>query len=304
MLPAERKGNALAIRQNNYFEQKKALIQDETVQLKLSDNDLMIAQAGVSEKPIRLVPEKELLNNVAVASKFICRDVGIRSWDNAEVMKYDAVRFFTTLKTYYKEFTFKEVKLAFELAMVGQLDEWLPKDKNGNPDKNHYQAFSLEYVTKILNAYKSKKNNVWFKARKALPPVVKVVTKEEKEFYRKSFIQDIYNAFELYKKDGTEPAFVLSVFIKEFLAQGVITEIPKPKSIAIEKAYRLAVTSGNKEERKTISEQYHKLTGRGRTAKVGDMLLHRAQAVQNNITIRECFDEIISSKKDIKTIIK
>jgi len=304
MLPAERKGNALAVRQNQYLEEKRTILQDETVQLKLSENDLMIAQAGVSETPIRAVPEKELLNTVAVASKFICRDVGIRSWDNAEIMKYDAVRFFTTLRTYYKDLTFKEVKIAFELALVGQLDEWLPKDRNGQPDKNHYQAFSLEYVTKILNAYKSKKNGVWFKARRALPAPVHVVTAEEKAHYRNSFLNDIYKAFENYKADGTHPHFILSIFAQEFVAQGLIDELPKPKSIAVQKAYKIAQQSNDKRERKAISEQYHDSQKRGRAGKLGDMLLHRAQNVQNNITIREIFDDLIEQKKDIRTVIK
>ena len=49
------------------------------------------------------------------------------------------------------------------------MDDFLPRDKQGNPDKNHYQQFNSEYLSKILNAYKRKQNVVIDKAFKALP---------------------------------------------------------------------------------------------------------------------------------------
>ena len=65
--------------------------------------------------------------------------------------------------------TLADIKIAFELATTGELDEFLPKDKYGNPDKNHYQQFNADYFAKILKAYKQKQNVVIDKAFKVLP---------------------------------------------------------------------------------------------------------------------------------------
>lgn len=302
MLPVEIKQNFLAKRREVYNDQKMAILQSQHVQLKLSENELIIAQTGIGLS-IKQANEKELISAVAVASKFICRDVGIRTWDNKEVMKYDAVRFFNILRRYYNDLTFSEVKMAFELALVGQLDEWLPKDRNGEPDKNHYQSFSLEYITKILNAYKSKKNKIWFKARKSLPVPITTATKEEKEMYRKAFLNDIYIAFDAYVQHGKRPRFILNIFIKEFVNQGLIKEVPPAKSLAFEAAKLIAETSIDKKERKAVKDQYDEMI-KSKMQNVGDMLLNRAQNIQNNTTISEIFDDLVQQKKDIRTVIK
>lgn len=297
MLPAVKKSNALSTyKQDYYLEQKAALLQAAEVQIKLSDNDLMIAQAGI-ETPIRKIADQELVKKVATATKFICRDIGVKDWNNAEVMKYDATRFFDTLKKYYKDFSFKEVKLAFELAAVGELDEWLPRDKNGNPDKNHYQAFSLEYYTKILNAYRAKKNKVWFKARKALPAPVNVITEEQKAANKKAFIEDIYKAFYNYRDNGVEPRFILSIFINEFIQQGALEKKPEPSKSAIDRAYRTFIVSdAPRIQKKGVIANYHK-------NKIDTILLSQAESIENNKAIKDYFDKLIAEKTDIKTVI-
>lgn len=73
------------------------------------------------------------------------------------------------LKRYYSDMTLADIKMAFELATTGELDEYLPKDKQGNPDKNHYQQFNADYFAKILKAYKQKQTDVIDKAYKAIP---------------------------------------------------------------------------------------------------------------------------------------
>lgn len=162
--------NQLAVRSNKHLDKKKEILKSNEVVENLNKEDLRIATSGIHD-PISELQDQMLNANIVNATKFICRDVGIQSWNDAEVMRYDAIKFIEILKRHYSELTIDEVKLAFELSIVGDLDEWLPKDKNGLPDKNHYQAFSLIYITKILNAYKSKKNKVWVKARALMPKI-------------------------------------------------------------------------------------------------------------------------------------
>ena len=59
--------------------------------------------------------------------------------------------------------------MAFEMSLTGELDDFLPKNGNGQPDRNHYQQFNAEYVCKILNAYKGRRAAVFKKAYGAIP---------------------------------------------------------------------------------------------------------------------------------------
>lgn len=58
-----------------------------------------------------------------------------------------------TVTSKYKKFSWKEILNAFQLCAMGDLDQFLPIDSKGNPDKNHYGQFSLMYINKILSAY-------------------------------------------------------------------------------------------------------------------------------------------------------
>lgn len=297
MLPIERKSNALAIRQNKYLEDKKNLLQNEHVLVKVGESDLRIANAGV-EQPIRLYEDADLINIVAKASKMICRDVGIKDWNNPEIMKYDAMRFFTTLKNYYKDLSLKEVKMAFELAAVGELDEWLPKGKGGEPDKNHYQSFSMEYYTKILKAYRVKKNKVWTKVKKALPPAEMRISDEQRKINKLAFLQDIYDAFDRYKNEGVEPNFILSIFYKEFVNRGLIDGDEPTSKKSINRAYRNVLDSdAPRKEKKAIIQAFHKNN-------ILPILMSSAESIENNERIKNYFDKIIRENLDIRLVIK
>lgn len=295
MLPIKKTGDALALRQQTWQNDKIALLSN--VSKKLNSVDLMVCQAG-AEVAIRNLEDADFIPKIATACKFICRDVGIRDWNNAEVMKYDALRFFQTIKRHYKDYTLEEIKLAFELAQIGELDEWLPKDRNGHADKNHYQAFSMEYYCKILNAYRRKKGISWHKARTALPAASVEITEEQKAENQKIFIQDIYDSFYAYKNDGINPNFALSIFINEFIAQGLIDQKPKPAELTINRAYTRILLSELPRQQKEAVKQNFSIN------KPSGMLLVEAQLSENNIAIRKIYDDLIENGTDIKTVIK
>lgn len=104
--------------------------------------------------------------------------------------------------------TLADIKLAFELATTGELDDYLPKDSQGNPDKKHYQQFNADYFAKILNAYRRKQNGVINKAYKALPEPKKELTPEEKRYYHNQAVARCREVFLQYKYTGR---FVLGV---------------------------------------------------------------------------------------------
>lgn len=111
--------------------------------------------------------------------RFIAMDVGYIIPTNPEDWAYICTRLLDILKKYYSQMTLADIKLAFELATTGELDDYLPKDSQGNPDKKHYQQFNADYFAKILNAYRRKQNGVIHKAYKALPEPKKELTPQQ-----------------------------------------------------------------------------------------------------------------------------
>lgn len=240
------------------IKQRESALINEQVRSKLTVSEFSIAIAG-TKTPLCLLPEHEVNALVMESVIFICRDVGIKTWNDEEVMAYDTIRFLKIITSHYNDFSFEEIKGAFELAAIGALNEYLPKDKNGAPDKNHYQSFSMEYYTKILNAYRSKRSHVWGKVRNALPAPEFVISQEEREANKRAFHADIYDAYINYQK-GVSPSFPISAYIRELQALGHIKELPTPGKRDIDKAYNNMILTGGlaREEKKRIIEDYDK----------------------------------------------
>lgn len=125
--------------------------------------------AASTKTQISEIDDETLVTKLANMLKYIAMDIGFIIPQITEDWQYIQARTLDILKRYYSNFTLSDIKLAFELATTGELDEFLPKDRQGNPDKNHYQQFNADYISKILNAYKRKQNVVIDKAFKVLP---------------------------------------------------------------------------------------------------------------------------------------
>lgn len=179
------------------IDQRREMINFPEVKRALNNTELGIFEAS-TKTPIRDVPQVKMIEQVEKLSKFICRDIGIK----AQIDQYDKTRFYDVLKRYYSDLTLNEIKLAFELSMVGELDAFLPKNSSGEPDKGHYQQFSVEYITKILQAYKRKKRGTVTKALNALPVHVPEFPEEEKLKLRRQFLNEFYFCFLKYKYSG------------------------------------------------------------------------------------------------------
>lgn len=240
------------------FEEKKSMLESAFVQSKLSPGEFRIAKLSVG-RTIRDIPETEIkiVNNepkevgavkqIGILSVGICKDYAIRNPDKAE-----GFRFYDILRKYYSEFTISEVRTAFELALVGALDEYLPKDKNGNPDKNSYQSFSVEFITKILNAYKKYKGRVWSKVYLITAKEERQVTEEEKEQIHKDFRKTLGGYYAEFLETGMVtinfPNYVADYLVKNGMAE------PKEMEAKHFNRARLVLGSGEKslEEKKKI----------------------------------------------------
>lgn len=164
--------------------------------------------AASTKTPIAEIDDAKLVENLSLLFKRIAIDVGYIIPQNENDWNYIQSRLLYILKRYYSDMTLADIKMAFELATTGELDEYLPKDKQGNPDKNHYQQFNADYFAKILNAYRRKQNGVINKAYKALPEPKKELTPEEKRYYHNQAVARCREVFLQYKYTGR---FVLGV---------------------------------------------------------------------------------------------
>ena len=97
--------------------------------------------------------------------------------------------------------------MAFEMSLTGELDDFLPKGRDGQPDRNHYQQFNAEYVCKILNAYKGRRAWVLKKANDAVPKPEEKPDPDRERYYRNETRKDCINAFYHYKYRGRMPQF-------------------------------------------------------------------------------------------------
>lgn len=158
--------------------------------------------AASTKTQIAEIDDATLVAKTKQMFRFIALDVGYIIPTNTDDWAYICTRLLDILKKYYSQMTLADIKLAFELATTGELDDYLPKDRNGQPDKAHYQQFNADYFAKILNAYRRKQNGVIHKAYQALPEAKKELTPEQKRYYHNDIESRNRLAFLQYKYTG------------------------------------------------------------------------------------------------------
>lgn len=120
-------------------------------------------------RPIDAYNSVELAKELRESLHWICKDVGFRSSNEADA-QYLVVRTSEILKRYYADLSLRDFRMAFEMCLTGELDEYLPRNKDGQPERNHYQNFNAEYICRILNAYRARRRQIIGKVKKAADP--------------------------------------------------------------------------------------------------------------------------------------
>lgn len=183
--------------------------------------------AASTKKQIAEIDDETLIAKTGQMFRFIAMDVGFIIPAEQNDWAYICTRLLDLLKRYYSQLTLSEVKLAFELLITGELDDYLPKDRDGNAERKHYQQFNADYFAKVLNAYCRKQNQVIGKAYTALPPPKKELTPEEKRYYNNQSVMTCLMCFLRYKYTGrlvfglTDEMFVYKWLFAVGLADGV-----------------------------------------------------------------------------------
>ena len=153
------------------------------------------------DAPIEGFDQIARMNELRKVLTGVLRDTGCKSPDETD-FRYMIVRLSEITKEYYGELTWREFRLAFTMAIAGQLDDYLPKRSDGTADRGHYQNFSIEYVCKILGAYKARRGYV---IRKANGMVVRPQVSGDPEaakLYRNNAVAGLFETFEKYCETG------------------------------------------------------------------------------------------------------
>lgn len=143
----------------------------------------------------------KLVSELKGALVWIAKDVGYRATDEAD-RQYIVIRTAELLKRYYSKLTLKDFRMAFEMSITGQLDDYLPRTRDGKPDRGHYQQFNAEYVCKILDAYTARRGAVLKKAFESVEEPEPKQADGMKVEYRKAAIAELYGYFESFKVSG------------------------------------------------------------------------------------------------------
>jgi len=175
---------------------------------------------STTAKTIYEYEAKELATDLAKAIRYIAKDIGYKI-TNENDFHYLVVRICEILKRYYAGFTLKDFRMAFEMCITGELDEYLPKGRDGHPDRSHYQQFNAEYVCKILNAYKVRRAKVLKKAYDATPEPSAKSDPEKEKGYRNTMRRNAIEAYNYYKENGRLPELSL---IREMLCYNTLSE--------------------------------------------------------------------------------
>jgi len=270
------------------LEEKKNLLELGAVLSGISEKELRIARLSlrktIAEYPLE--GGEGLPVKIKILTVGICRDFAIRG-----VTDLETFRFLDILRKYYSGFTLDEIRTAFELALIGDLDEYLPKDRNGNPDKNSYQLFSLEFITKILSAYKKHKGRIWGKVYSCSENEETQPTEEQKDQILKDFHETLHGQFNEYLETGLL-SIMFPVYTAKYLvncgkiADREVTEKHIKKSMII-----LADGLMDKKKRKNIFE--------GLEGSEANRVMTYAERIKSMELILELFEKLKNEGKSI-----
>lgn len=155
-------------------------------------------------------PGVEMAAELKAQMQWIFKDIGFRCPNEGE-MQYLVIRTAEILKRYYGMLTMKDFKLAFEFAITGELDSYLPKGRDGQPDRGHYQQFNAEYLCKILNAYRYRRAAVLRKASDAVPVVEAKANPAEVEYFKRHGKRECIETYLYFKYHDRLPAGITSI---------------------------------------------------------------------------------------------
>lgn len=221
------------------LEIRRGLIDVPEVRSALSPVETAVLEASV-QPPIKDIPTVEAVPKLREILLYVARDIGYIIPKEGDMWAYHQTRIYEVLKMYYATMSLREVKMAFELLVTGELDAFLPKDGQGNPDRKHYQQFNVEYVSKVLNAYKARRERTVSKAYQALPAPTRALSSDKEQRYADEIAEICRREYLRYKYTARidfgvfNDIYIHAWLVKIGRAQPIyITEADRQRAVAV-----------------------------------------------------------------------
>lgn len=186
--------NLPAIRVQDAALERRRMAGDARLARVLTRHELRMFKASCGKR-IRDIEDGELLKRLGNLFRVVAMDTGY-TIPAAGEWALIQTRLFEYIREYYGGYTIEDMSLAFELLVVGELDDYLPKDSQGNADRKHYQRFNADYFARVLNAYGKRMNTVIDKSYKSIeiddarePSKAEI---EKSKHYLHKVVNDIY----------------------------------------------------------------------------------------------------------------
>lgn len=195
---------------------------------RLDATDREIVRANDYKRFRDYAPE-ELMREVAKCLQLILRDIGYKGTE-ADI-RYILMTAARILPKYYGGLTLKDFALAFELLAVGELDGYLPRNSQGEPDRKHYQQVNAEYLCRVLNAYKAKRSQALKEAEKVRPVQVLEANPEAAKDAERKIAERLDAAIAFYKAEGRFPVITLideKLFFEMLVKAGEVEGLEAP----------------------------------------------------------------------------
>ena len=151
-----------------------------------------------AKSPISAIDPRQLSGLLGKVFRKVAADLSIKTNDATE-WSVVQTRLALYIGRYYSYLSVSEIRLAFELVLVGELDAYLPKDAQGMPDRKSYGRLDVEFMTRVLNAYKRRRTDVLRKAYNAVPPTEAKPNEETRKFYHNLAMSNYRDVFLRYK---------------------------------------------------------------------------------------------------------
>jgi hypothetical protein len=295
-LPQKKENTFLELRKPTLkaIDKRRQMLEIPEVTKSLTSVEKYIFEAS-TKTLISEMSDFDLVNETRNIFKFIAKDVGYRIPTDPTDWQYTCARLLKYLKMYHSKLALSEIPLAFELSVNGDLDQFLPKGKDDQPDKNHYQEFNIDFFGKIIKAYKEKQSTVIHKATDNIPLVEYIPSPEASNFYHNKTVNACKECFEAYKEKGDLNLEGLkSMFVWEWLQKEILIKEPNVTEEDREKA----LTDYLKKADLGLFNRYTAAVVKKEGINSKSLDFDALEIARNN-KIKKTFDAMISKKIDI-----
>lgn len=251
-----------------------------------------------TKSPISSIAPGQLSELLGKVFRKVAADMSIKTNDATD-WNIVQTRLALYVSRYYSFLSVSEIRLAFELALVGELDAYLPKDAQGMPDRKSYGRLDVEFMTRVLNAYKRRRVDVLRKAYNAVPSTPAKPDDETRKFYHNLALSNYRDVFLRYKYRGElilTPCGEVTIY-GWLVSNGLADEISESERDRRDAFYRYLRRAAKGLENK-YRASYVRKQGAG-----SEDVDFTAFEIARRRSIREAFDNMIADETQIDNYI-